>query len=430
LTRLRAAIYASCSNRRTGALLISGGRPESKAHLVAFATPDFLQSLELSFDAARPYFATLRGWTRADLEETAFYREHRDILDQPRGSGYWLWKPFIIRERLREVPEGDVVFYLDAGARLIADPAPLLEIGARRDTTVFASPYVGVTGRSADCASWTKRDCFVLMGCDEPRYYHAPMLDAAFALFRNGEPVSRFVDDWLRFCSEAAIVTDAPNTCDLPNLPSFADHRHDQCVLSLLAAREGLELFRAPSRRGDDFREAFPNSPYATLVDHHRLRTVLRTPTLDPSAMTCAEAVLHLMRASSPLKVLVIGGSDDDVVPIAAARPDADITQTDLREGWTAGLGRRPFNLVLCHARSPGREPPAGLMDLLADQLLDDECVLAWSDLEDARAFAEFAKRLRSELGPRLTVHRGTARSRSGQVRIAGVMVIRAAQVL
>jgi hypothetical protein len=74
----------------------------------------------------------------------------------------------------------------------------------------------------------------------------------------------------------------------LSNLQSFKDHRHDQSILSILAVKHNLEIFRDPSRWGNahkmpEFREKgeflesgdyadkiYYNSPYATLLDHYR----------------------------------------------------------------------------------------------------------------------------------------------------------------
>ena len=78
------------------------------------------------------------------------------------------------------------------------------------------------------------------MNCDESRYHDGQMLDASFLMVSNTNAVRDFVREWQQFCTRPEILTDSPNTCGLPNLPDFVDHRHDQSVLSLLAIREGL----------------------------------------------------------------------------------------------------------------------------------------------------------------------------------------------
>jgi hypothetical protein len=116
------------------------------------------------------------------------------------------------------------------------------------------------------------------------------MADASFLVLGKTEHAQRFVCDWLEHCLHSAIVTDEPNVCGLRNLPQFIDHRHDQSVLAVLAAREGIPYFRHPSQYGnhlksEPFRQTgewtryayghwgiYENSDYGTLLNHHRGR--------------------------------------------------------------------------------------------------------------------------------------------------------------
>lgn len=49
-----------------------------------------------------------------------FYNTHKDFIDSnARGYGYWIWKPYIILRQLREMNDGDFLFYTDAGATIV-----------------------------------------------------------------------------------------------------------------------------------------------------------------------------------------------------------------------------------------------------------------------------------------------------------------------
>lgn len=222
----------------------------------------------------------LRPWNLQILRATSFYSQHKTTLDLPRGAGYWLWKPFIILETLRQMNEGDCLVYSDAGMEIVDDLTPLLRIASERCSPILFSGH-------GTCREWTKRDCFFFMNADEPQYHEAQMLDASFIVCAKTPETSAFVTEWLEFCQDQRILTDAPNTCGLPNLPGFVDHRHDQSVLSLLTKRNSWELFRHPSQFGNQsklpeyriegewlstpYSEApLLNSPYGTLLNHHR----------------------------------------------------------------------------------------------------------------------------------------------------------------
>jgi len=207
--------------------------------------------------------------------------------------GYWLWKPLIIAEQLKLLAEGDVLIYIDAGAEIIADLEPLIELCA-------TSEPVLLFGNATDTnVAWTKRDSFVLMDCDTEEYWQGPHCDASVSLFRKCERATHFVTEWLRYGSNANILTDLPTSMGLPDLPGYRDHRYDQSILSLLAQKFKINLYRVPSQFGNhykmyDFRVPgefncvnqwnqqpvayysvlpYYNSFYGQLLNHHRTKS-------------------------------------------------------------------------------------------------------------------------------------------------------------
>ena len=66
----------------------------------------------------------VREYSAKDIDDD-FYTRNKFILDQKRGAGYWLWKPYIIKDAFSTVNDGDYVFYVDSGAFFI-DYTPLL----------------------------------------------------------------------------------------------------------------------------------------------------------------------------------------------------------------------------------------------------------------------------------------------------------------
>jgi hypothetical protein len=261
-----------------------------KIYLVSYANARYVPDQALLTASALQFGVTdVRPWSQQMLHRTAFYSENKAILDLPRGAGYWLWKPFIISETLKEMEEGDCLIYSDSGIEVVADLTPLLRIAFERDLVFFSG-----TGQ---CRQWTKRDCFYFLNADEPSFHDAQMVDASFLVSAKNSFVNSFMAEWLKTCRDPRILTDEPNTSGLPDLPGFIEHRHDQSVLSILVRRGNFEMFRDPSQFGNHFKspeyrvagewpaipyasEPFQNSPYATLLNHHRgklLRSISRS---------------------------------------------------------------------------------------------------------------------------------------------------------
>ncbi len=105
--------------------------------------------------------------------------------------------------------------------------------------------------------------------------------------YRRCDPNLEFVHTWLNYCRRPDLLIDNPNTCGLTNYPEFIAHRHDQSILSLLAALWQLPIYRDPSQWGapwtlPQFRRLtassiecgqqppYENSPYGQIINHHR----------------------------------------------------------------------------------------------------------------------------------------------------------------
>ncbi|HET6573942.1 MAG TPA: hypothetical protein VFG68_10100 [Fimbriiglobus sp.] len=251
-------------------------------HLVCYADEKFRHAqARLVKSASGKGIDTVHALGPADLRATEFYAKHKPILDQPRGGGYWLWKPYFIRETLRQAAEGDFVLYVDSGAEIVAPVGPLAD-ACRAAGGVLLFANHGRPNRY-----WTKRDCYVLMGCDTEACHDADQVNAAFSGYIVGPQAVELVEEWLAHCTDPRKLTDRPSECGLPELPDFITHLHDQTILSLLAHLRGLALYRDPTQIGNHMKPPAlrvpgeyldlpysvapcDRSPYPTVFNHHR----------------------------------------------------------------------------------------------------------------------------------------------------------------
>jgi hypothetical protein len=210
-----------------------------RLHFIDYANAKFssIQAAQLRCAQQTGTFDTVYGYTREWLESTAYYMSNRDILDRPRGGGYWAWKPFIILDALRRTAPGDVVVYMDAGDRFT-------RLDMLRDFILHSllQADFGLRMQGEFNGRMTKRDCFVRMGCDTERYWNAKQPEAGFLVMRAGSTVWNIVAEWLDWCRDSHVLTDDPNICGLPNRPDFIDHRHDQSILTNLITKYGVSI--------------------------------------------------------------------------------------------------------------------------------------------------------------------------------------------
>jgi hypothetical protein len=81
------------------------------------------------------------------------------------------------------------------------------------------------------------------MDCDSPAYWQHPQIQATYSIWQKSPQSLAFVHEWLRWCSQPAVLTDEIALARIRNFPDFIDHRHDQSVLTNLAIKRGVKCY-------------------------------------------------------------------------------------------------------------------------------------------------------------------------------------------
>jgi len=173
-------------------------------------------------------FDVIINYKKRDIDND-FYQKNKDILDQKRGVGYWLWKPYFILKTLNMMNEGDVLMYLDAGVIFLSNIYPYIDKMVKNDKDIILFKN-GHTNRI-----YNKKDAFMLMGVDE-KYQDYPQMAGGLMIIRNTKRARDFIQKWMTYCQDKRILTDQKSING--EFSDFKDHRHDQAVLSLLYYKE------------------------------------------------------------------------------------------------------------------------------------------------------------------------------------------------
>ncbi|WP_341223651.1 hypothetical protein [Loktanella salsilacus] len=192
---------------------------------------------------------------------TEFARRNRATLSLKRGGGYWVWKPYLIRERVNQLREGEILLYSDAGRteyyQFMSFPACLLDRTARSKQgflTGVSIPHLNLVGQA------TKRDCLKIMKADMTAIHKKPIIQSTWSVWTKTRPALNFLDEWLRFSEDTRCITDIPNTLGDDNLPGFVDHRHDQSISSILTHQLCAPYLDFSSRLVQQILNLRPNS--------------------------------------------------------------------------------------------------------------------------------------------------------------------------
>lgn len=224
-------------------------------HFLTFADSRLTPSLQRIAAEARQtgVFDTVATRTERTLDRS-FRMRHRTILKPTvRGYGYWIWKPQIILQTLRELPDGDILAYCDVGCRFTQRGRDRLEQYIRNAETSPAGlvgfkyfppeppfPYDGRTLFDWRNGQWIKGDLLDHFGLRTATSFIDDYCFAGGVLFcSNSRECHLFMETWLETMeTDIRFIDDSPSR--LPNLPEFIEHRHDQSVFNCLAYKFGV----------------------------------------------------------------------------------------------------------------------------------------------------------------------------------------------
>lgn len=160
-----------------------------------------------------------------------FRNTNKCILDQKRGAGLWLWKPyFVFKALMEECEEGDMLFYLDAASFFFRSIKHQLD-SIEEDVIVSQLPYIE--------KEYTKNEVFVSLGLDESKYKDTPQFHASYVGFRKSKTGVEICKKWLDRCTDLSLIGDDCNLSE--QCENFQEHRFDQSLLSLTCKEHAVK---------------------------------------------------------------------------------------------------------------------------------------------------------------------------------------------
>jgi GR25 family glycosyltransferase involved in LPS biosynthesis len=183
-------------------------------------------------------------FNKSDID-AEFVNANKNILDEKRGGGYWLWKPYIINNMLNKIAHKDMLFYLDA-KYYFTEPFINLytEFMKYSDITLWKNHP---NNPSYNMKNWCKMDVI-----DKYKMYDAVFNEnfsdcwAGAICLRKTPFIEKIMKEWLNMCCSYENITDSPSV--ISNKADFIEHRHDQSLLGVLVYKYNIELKHFPNK--------------------------------------------------------------------------------------------------------------------------------------------------------------------------------------
>ena len=180
------------------------------------------------------WFKSVRIYDRSDIS-AFFYQEFNEVLNMPRGGGYWLWKWDVILQRLKEIDENEILVYCDAGCIVNKN-------GEKR-----FKEYISMLNSSEESllafrlnepsTKWTTQEIYKAFKTSPDKLKDNNQIMATVLLIQKRKKSFEIFEDCISKVREDPwIITDYYNN----NQPkSFIDNRHDQSIFSIALELHG-----------------------------------------------------------------------------------------------------------------------------------------------------------------------------------------------
>lgn len=182
-------------------------------------------------------FNKIFEYTDIDLkQDTVFWNKHGNFIEKnPRGYGYWLWKPYLIMKTLGQLDDNDILIYCDCGIELnINGKKRLIDLINKTNEKLI----IGSRASSTDY-TFTKMDLIKYFGLDDVVKLKMDHMQPGCLILKKCDKIIKLVEEWYEIGSNNYhFIDDSPSI--MPNFDGFHEHRHDQSIFNLLVKKYNL----------------------------------------------------------------------------------------------------------------------------------------------------------------------------------------------
>lgn len=240
-------------------------------HLISYADGPavfFKNQNALAASALNKGIDFILNYRRSHLD-TTFVKQNFSVLNQKKGAGFWLWKPWIILKTLETVPENDIVIYMDTGVVFRNPITPLLDLAKDHEVILFEYDPDKYWGKPINI---TKREIFIALDCDTEKCHQGKHIWAGAAILKNTPKTRAFIKQWLSYCRNETLLTDKLDTTR--QYPEFHKQYHDESILNTMYNKNPNDVYLLQSKiffqKYATWHHRHPNNEYdSLLIDKH-----------------------------------------------------------------------------------------------------------------------------------------------------------------
>jgi hypothetical protein len=212
-------------------------------HLITYGDAKYEKSKQKLYNEAlnTRWFNTFTNYGPNNLDNS-FKRQFKNILDEPRGGGYWIWKPYIIKKKLNEIKFNDILIYLDAGCSINPMGKKRL-IEYIKMLNINDSGIISFQLNSIE-RDYSTKEIFNHFNLTlESQIANSEQIVGGVLIIKKNMNSIRLIDTCIKTLNENPLLfTDHYNKKDQASF--FKDNRHDQSIFSIIRKMNNPILIR------------------------------------------------------------------------------------------------------------------------------------------------------------------------------------------
>lgn len=196
-------------------------------HLITFANKEpFLKGQQiLDSTYKNGNISTHTMWNQYKIYETEFYEKNKYIIETYKsiGFGLFIWKPYIILEKLHEIDYGEFIYYQDSSrydfTGITCNIQPVCKYMELNNLELLPGFLINICNKIL-----IKSECIKYMGyynnqdfLNKLHYQTSPMI------IKKTPQTIKFIKEWLQYC----IIPE----CIIKNV---SYHQCDQAIFNIL----------------------------------------------------------------------------------------------------------------------------------------------------------------------------------------------------
>lgn len=183
------------------------------------------------------FFDKITVFTPRNLDKK-FRNKFQSVLQLSKGAGYWIWKPYLLKRMIGQIPHNDILIYCDAGCLINGE-------GRRRFTYYIERLQHTPTGSLAfelpyKEYEYTKREVFNYFKCEKDIKISNQLVGGVL-LFRKCNHSNNLIDTYFNVLQDNVLLFTDEKNRDIQD-EKFIDHRHDQSVFSIIRKQLGTDI--------------------------------------------------------------------------------------------------------------------------------------------------------------------------------------------